>query len=264
MGRGRPSLTPLENRGGRLHHAAFRFYAELNDFLPPGDRHREVIRSFPDSPTVKDQVEACGVPHTEVDLILVNGVSVGFDHHLSDGDRVSVYPVFEALDVTPLVHLRPRPLREPRFVLDVHLGKLARRLRLLGFDAVWSREAGDEELVAISLAEKRILLSRDRGLLKRRELTHAAAIRATEARRQLREVVERFDLARSVAPFTRCLACNGRLAPVPKDDIVGRIPASTRRHYDDFRTCASCGRVFWWGAHGRRLREIVEEALGGR
>jgi len=247
-----------------MRHATFRFYAELNDFLPPGDRQREVVRSFPDTPTVKDQVEACGIPHTEVDLILVNGVSVGFDHHLADGDRVSVYPVFEALDVTPLVHLRARPLREVRFVLDVHLGKLARRLRLLGFDAAWSRDAGDEELVALSLSEKRILLTRDRGLLKRRELTHAAAVRATDPRRQLAEVVERFDLARAAFPFTRCLACNGKLATVPKEDVMDRIPASTRRHYDAFLTCASCRRVFWWGAHGLRLREIVEEALGGR
>jgi uncharacterized protein with PIN domain len=117
--------------------------------------------------------------------------------------------------------------------------------------------------VALSLREKRILLSRDRGLLKRRELTHAAAVRATEARRQLLEVVERFDLARSAAPFTRCLACNGKLAAVPKEEVESRIPAATRRHYDAFLTCASCHRVLWWGPHGRRLREIVEEALGG-
>lgn len=245
-----------------MRSATFRFYAELNDFLPPGDRQRDVVRSFPDSPSVKDQVEACGVPHTEVDLILVNGRSVGFGHRLEDGDRVSVYPVFEALDVTPLVHLRPRPLREPRFVLDTHLGKLARRLRLLGFDASWQRDATDEELVSISLSERRTLLTRDRGLLKRRELTHAAAVRATEAGRQLREVVERFDLARSAAPFTRCLSCNGRLEAVPKEEILDRIPAETRLHYDDFVTCTSCERVFWWGPHTRRLREIVGEALG--
>jgi uncharacterized protein with PIN domain len=247
-----------------VNRATFRFYAELNDFLPPGDRQREVVRSFPDTPTVKDQVEACGVPHTEVDLILVNGRSVGFGHHLADGDRVAVYPVFEALDVAPLVHLRAAPLREVRFVLDVHLGTLARRLRLLGFDAAWSRDADDEELVARSLGERRILLTRDRGLLKRRELTHAAAVRATDPRRQLLEVVERFDLARSAAPFTRCLACNGRLALVPREEVLGRIPAGTRRRYDAFLECAACRRVFWWGPHSRRLEEIVREALGGR
>jgi uncharacterized protein with PIN domain len=245
-----------------MNHATFRFYSELNDFLPPSDRQREVVRSFPDRPSVKDQIEACGVPHTEVDLILVNGRSVGFDHHLSDGDRVSVYPVFEALDVTPLVHLRPKPLRETRFVLDTHLGKLARRLRLLGFDALWRRDAADEELVSLSLSERRILLTRDRGILKRRELTHAAAVRATEARRQLLEVVERFDLARSAVPFTRCLTCNGRLAAVPKEEVLDRIPPETRLHYDAFLACTSCQRVFWWGAHSRRLQEIVEEALG--
>jgi len=246
-----------------MRSATFRFYAELNDFLPPGERQREVVRIFPDSPSVKDQIEACGVPHTEVDLVLVNGRSVGFDHRLSDGDCVSVYPVFEALDVTPLVHHRPKPLREVRFVLDTHLGKLARRLRLLGFDAIWRRDATDAELVSLSLSERRILLTRDRGILKRREITHAAAIRATEARRHLLEVVERFDLARSAAPFTRCLACNGGLVGVPKESVLDRIPAETRLHYDEFLTCTACARVFWWGPHSRRLREIVEEALRG-
>ena len=247
-----------------MRHATFRFYAELNDFLPAGVRQREFVRSFLDTPTVKDQIEACGVPHTEVEMILVNGRSVGFDHHLEDGDRVSVFPLFEALDVSPLIRLRARPLRDPRFVLDVHLGKLARRLRLLGFDAVWDREADDEGLVALSLSETRILLTRDRGLLKRRELTHAAAVRATDPRRQLREVVERFDLVRSAAPFTRCLACNGLLATTRKEDVLDRIPAETRLHYDTFLACASCRRVFWWGPHSRRLKEIVEEALGVR
>jgi uncharacterized protein with PIN domain len=247
-----------------MRQVTFRFYAELNDFLPPGSRQRDVVRSFPDRPSVKDQIEACGVPHTEVELILVNGRSVGFDHHLEDGDRVSVYPVFEALDVSPLIRLRPRPLRDPRFVLDVHLGKLARRLRLLGFDALWERNATDEQLVALSLSETRILLTRDRGLLKRRELTHAAAVRATDPRRQLKEVVERFDLARSAAPFTRCLACNGLLASIRKEDVLDRIPAETRRHYEAFVRCGSCERIFWWGPHTRRLREIVWEALGER
>ena len=242
--------------------ARFRFYAELNDFLPGGAGGAEVVRSFQGSPSVKDQVEACGVPHTEVDVILVNGESVGFDHRLKDGDRVSVYPVFEALDVTPLVRLRPRPLRELRFVLDVHLGTLARRLRLLGFDAAWSRDAADEALVAVSLAERRVLLTRDRGILKRKELTHAAAVHATEPRRQLREAVERFDLARLAAPFTRCLGCNGTLVSVAKADVLERLPPVTRLHYDDFLTCTSCSCVFWWGPHARRLSAIVAEALG--
>jgi uncharacterized protein with PIN domain len=236
-----------------MRHATFRFYAELNDFLPPGHRQKDVVRSFLDTPTVKDQIEACGVPHTEVEVVLVNGASVGFDRRLEDGDRVAVYPVFEALDVTPLVRLRPCPLREPRFVLDVHLGKLARRLRLLGFDALWDREADDEHLVRLSLFERRTL--------KRRELTHAAAVRAVDSRGQLLEVVARFDLARSAAPFTRCLTCNGRLAAIPKEEVCDRIPEETRLHYDRFLSCASCGRVFWWGPHSRRLKEIVDEAL---
>lgn len=246
-----------------MGQATFRFYAELNEFLPPAERQRDRVRNILDGPTVKDQIEACGVPHTEVDVILVNGRSVGFDHRLSDGDRVSVYPVFEALDVTSLVRLRPKPLREPRFVLDVHLGKLARRLRLLGFDAAWRRDASDTELAALSLAERRILLTRDRGLLKRRELTHAAAIHATDPRSQLLEVVDRFDLVRSAAPFTRCLTCNGSLVAVAREEVLDRIPPRVRLHYEEFQTCTSCRRVFWRGPHARRLQQIVDEALSG-
>jgi uncharacterized protein with PIN domain/sulfur carrier protein ThiS len=215
------------------HRVDVRFYAELNDFLPPVRCGRPITLEVAAGTTVKDLAESCGVPHTEIDVILVNGESVGFGHQVGDGDRVSVYPVFEALDVSPLVRLRPRPLREPRFVLDVHLGRLARILRLLGFDAVWRNDLTDDELAAISVEEKRILLTRDRGLLKRAKVTHGYLVRETDRRRQIVEVLRRFDLFGAIAPFGRCLACNGVLGPVAKAKVEQRLAPRTRRDYDD-------------------------------
>jgi len=236
-----------------------RFYAELNDFLSPDHRDRELAVEVAEGTTVKDLAESLGVPHTEIDVILVGSESVGFEHRVADGDRVSVYPVFEALDVSPLVRLRPQPLREPRFVLDVHLGRLARGLRLLGFDTRWSNTAGDEELAAVSAAEHRILLTRDRGLLKRAAVTHGYYVRETERRRQLVEVLRRFDLAGAVAPFARCLACNGVLEPVAKAVVEDRLPPRTRRDYDEFATCPECHRVYWRGSHYDRLAALAED-----
>lgn len=186
--------------------AWFRFYAELNDFLPPERRMASVARPFVDAAPVKDMIESLGVPHTEVDLILANGVSVDFAYVVRDGDRLSVYPVFEALDITPLVRLRPRPLRESRFVLDTHLGRLARYLRMAGFDTLYRNDYSDAELARISLAEKRILLTRDAGLLNRGMVTHGYYVRETTVRRQFAEVMRRFDLRGSVRPFTRARA----------------------------------------------------------
>ena len=178
-------------------------------------------------------IEAIGVPHTEVDLILANGESVDFDYLVENGDYVSVYPVFESVDITPLLRVRPRPLRVVRFVLDVHLGRLATYLRMIGFDALYPADYRDEELARISAEEQYILLTRDRGLLKRGQVTHGYWVRATEPRRQLVEVLRRFDLFGQTAPFRRCLRCNSLLEPVRKEEIVGRLPPKIRQCYDE-------------------------------
>lgn len=205
-------------------------------------------------------IEACGVPHTEVELIVVDGRSVGFDYQVRDADRIAVYPVFESFDVGPLVRLRPEPLREVRFVLDVHLGRLARFLRLLGFDTAFDPGWDDPDLVRISTDEHRILLTRDVELLKHGSLTHGSFIRATEPERQVTEVVRRFHLANRIDPFTRCMVCNGRLVDVPKTDVVDRLPPRTAEHVEGFRECDACGRVFWRGPHSKRLDRIIEAA----
>ncbi|MBN1994799.1 MAG: Mut7-C ubiquitin/RNAse domain-containing protein [Anaerolineae bacterium] len=241
--------------------AYFRFYAELNDFLPPAKKQRFFSHSFVLRASVKDMIEALGVPHTEIDLILVNGRSVDFSYPVQDGDRISVYPVFESLDITPLVRLRPEPLRETRFVLDVHLGRLAAYLRMFGFDTLYRNDYNDDELARISSSNGRILLTRDRGLLKRSIVTHGYCLRATNPRQQLIEVLRRFDLYRSVKPFQRCLHCNGLLQPVAKANISHRLLPKTRQRYHEFCHCPTCNRVYWKGVHYQRMRQFIDSVL---
>jgi uncharacterized protein len=243
--------------------AQFRFYAELNDFLARSRRQAEFAYPFSGSPAVKDAVEALGVPHTEIEVILVNGESVPFDHPLRDGDRVSVYPVFETLDVTPLVRLRPKTLRQVRFALDVHLGRLARQLRLFGFDAAYRNDWSDEQLAGLGPREHRIVLTRDRGLLMRRAITHGYYVRATQPDAQLIEVLRRFDLSGSLHPLTRCLVCNGVLLEVAVDQVEAEdLPADIRADPQRLVRCSACRRVYWDGSHVRRLRAIVAKVKG--
>ncbi|MBZ5585005.1 MAG: Mut7-C ubiquitin/RNAse domain-containing protein [Acidobacteriia bacterium] len=241
-----------------MAQARFRFYAELNDFLPPERRFVEFPYEFLDIATVKDRIESFGVPHTEVDLILVNGDPVDFSYRVRGGDRVSVYPVFESFDIAPLARLRPEPLRDPRFVLDTHLGKLAAYLRMMGFDALYRSCFEDEELARISREERRILLTRDVGLLKRGSVTHGYFVRETDSRRQLAEVVRRFDLARLATPFTRCMRCNALLEDAPKPEILHLLPLHAAAAYEQFRMCPQCRRVYWQGSHYDRMRKLIE------
>jgi uncharacterized protein with PIN domain len=241
-----------------LQVASFRFYAELNDFLPPTKQQIPLVYPFHGMPTIKEAIEAGGVPHTEVDLILVNGVSVVFDYRLRDGDRVAVYPVFESFDISPLLCLRPQPLREPKFILDVHLGKLAKYLRMLGFDTLYRNDYQDPDIIAMALRERRIILTHDRGLLKARAVTHGYWIRSTEPQQQVREVLQRFDLQRLIRPLQRCLLCNGLVKPVDKQTILPRLLPQTARYYDEFYQCSACMQLYWKGAHHRKMREFIQ------
>ncbi|WP_455382873.1 Mut7-C RNAse domain-containing protein, partial [Salinispira pacifica] len=214
---------------GPLHQATFRFYEELNDFLPEERRKREITYRFHGHPAVKDSIEALGVPHTEVDLIIVTGaagegVSVDFAYQLAPGDRVAVYPVFEGFDLAGTSRLRPEPLREIRFVLDVHLGKLARILRLLGFDSFYRNHQDDAQIAFRAAREHRIVLTRDQGLLKRSIVSHGYWLRSQDPEEQAVEVIRRFDLARLVKPLTRCPVCNEELEPVARETVYHLVP----------------------------------------
>ena len=240
-----------------------RFYEELNAFLPQGKRGRPLTVDIPDGCTVKAMIEDLGVPHTEVDLILVNGESVDFSCRPAEGARISVYPVFESWDISSLSRVRPVPLREVRFALDVHLGRLARLLRMFGFDALYRNRVDDEELVRLARLEKRIVLTRDRGLLKRRNVTHGYLVRSLVPRHQLAEVVRRFDLAGSARLGRRCVSCNVALERVSRDKVLQRLPPAVARGYTEFSECPACRRVYWRGSHWQRMTELAE-SLGLR
>ncbi len=241
--------------------ASFRFYAELNDHLQSELQFRVVEKHFFVPASVKDMVESLGVPHTEVDLILVNGESSGFSRLVQNGDRVAVYPVFESLDISPVLRLRPLPLRETRFVLDVHLGKLARYLRMLGFDTLYSNQAGDRELVETSADQNRILLTRDRDLLKHSAVTHGYWLRETDSRLQTAEVITRFDLVRSIRLFMRCMVCNHELRAVPKTEVQDRVPPRIWASPREFRECPDCRRVYWEGSHTDRMHRWIDQLV---
>ena len=241
----------------RRNTAAFRFYAELNDFLEHGQSGNELVYRFNGAPSIKDAIEAQGIPHTEVELIFVNGVSVGFGNHLRAGDRVAVYPVFESFDIKPLIKLRGSPLRRTHFVVDANLGKLARWLRLIGFDTVYSNGFEDAEVVHIAVAERRIVLTRDRRLLHHKAVTHGYWVRAVDPQQQVIEVVRRFQLEAEMAPFRRCLACNGIIHSVGKEAVLALLEPNTRIYYDDFFRCVDCAKIYWRGPHYVRLKAQV-------
>ncbi len=244
--------------------ARFRFYEELNDFLPEMRRKTCFEHAFHRRASVKDMIESLGVPHTEIDLILVNGNSVGFSYIVRDGDMISVYPVFESLDIRPLLKLRPEPLRRNCFVLDTHLGRLARYLRLLGFDTLYRNDCQDAELAQLSHDQHRILLTRDRLLLQRRIITHGYYIRETDPLYQTDEVLRRFDMYHDIRPWTRCTRCNDELRVVDKASIEYRLQPLTRRYYTEFRMCRGCGQLYWKGSHFRKMSDLVSKLSRGR
>lgn len=241
--------------------ATFRFYEELNTFLPSERRKREFDVAYARAATTKHMIEALGVPHTEVELVLVNGETVGFDRLLQDGDRVSVYPKFETLDITPLLRVRDRPLRSSRFIADAHLGGLAHLLRMAGFDTLYDNNFLDSAIAAIAEKEGRIVLTRDRELLKRRIITHGCYVHALKSTQQLKEIFERLDLARSARPFTLCLDCNAPLRSVDKALVEQRLPPKVRANFERFSTCDLCQRVFWEGTHWRSMQALLAQLM---
>lgn len=208
---------------------------------------------------IGEVLTACGIPLDQVDLVLADGVPVDFGHRVADGEAFSIYPVFEALDISQVTPLAGRPLRDTRFVLDVHLGRLARYLRMLGFDCRYDNRMDDDRLAAVSKEEGRILLSRDHELLRRRELTHAYCVRSATPRAQAIEVVRRFDLADASNPFTLCLHCNTKVEPVSREDAAQHVDAKILERYDVFTHCPDCGRIYWQGSHHQRMQTIIEE-----
>jgi uncharacterized protein with PIN domain len=235
-----------------------RFYEELNDFLPKAKRKTSFSHTFTGNMTVKDVIESLGVPHTEIDLILLNGESVDFKAKPKNGDFISVYPVFESLDVSSLIKLRSEPLRQTKFILDVHLGKLAKYLRMLGFDTLYQNDYEDDKIIEISVNEKRIILTRDIGILKNGKVTHGYWVRSQKPKIQLNEVLERFDLNSQIEPLNRCIECNGQIIRADKEEISALLKPRTRKYFHEFFQCTNCRKVYWEGSHYSKMLEKID------
>lgn len=246
------------------YNITIRFYEELNYFIKKYPLKVNIPFAYTGKRSVKDLIESFGVPHVEVDLILVNGKSVPFEYIVKNGDHISVYPVFERLNIKSVSKLRDHVLRNNRFVLDVHLGKLARHLRLLGFDADYKPFRDDKDLAEISSRQHRILLTRDRQLLMRSIVQRGLILRSDNAQEQIIEVLKKLDLMDEINPFTRCLSCNGKIIPLSRDnpDFTGmrsKIPDKVLQWCREFSFCQNCGKVYWKGSHYDKLFARIEQ-----
>jgi uncharacterized protein with PIN domain/sulfur carrier protein ThiS len=237
--------------------ATFRFHAELNDFLPPERSEKATPLIFSEHQTVKHLIESLGVPHPEVAHILINGQPADFARRLKDGDQVEVFPYS--------VQARQEQARNGSlaFLLDIHLGKLARYLRIMGFDTAYQNDYDDEKLAQICHTQERTLLTRDRRLLMRNLVQRGYCVRALEPRQQALEVVQRFQLDAHVTPFQRCPHCNTPLEPVSKAEVLDRLEPLTKQHFDEFHICPKCGQVYWKGSHYERMLAFIEREITG-
>jgi uncharacterized protein with PIN domain len=241
--------------------ARFHFHGELNDFLARPKRGHTFACAFAKTSSAKHMIEALGVPHTEVGLILRNGRPAGFDAQIDPDDLIDVHPAGHALQGMANGALLLRPPLGPedlRFIADAHLGGLAQLLRLAGFDTRYDNNFPDEEIEQLAHDENRIVLTRDRELLKRRTVLRGCYVRALQADDQWREIADRLDLASHVRPFRLCLMCNAPLRPAGPGDIDGHVPEGVRERHTRFVTCDVCRRVFWEGSHWRRMRARID------
>ncbi|MEG8946662.1 Mut7-C RNAse domain-containing protein [Rosettibacter firmus] len=236
-----------------------RFYEELNDFLPAEKRKRLFEHKFWGQPSIKDVIESLGVPHTEVDLILVNGESVSFNYLVKDNDHISVYPEFETFDISNLQKLRKTSLRKPKFICDVHLGKLARNLRMFGFDVYYENNLNDEKIVEISLKEKRTILTRDLGILKRSNVIRGYFVRSENPQEQIIEIINRFHLTNQIKPFTLCLECGSKLKRISKKEIIHLIPEKVKKTQNRYFICTQCKKIYWRGIHFEKMNATVKK-----
>jgi uncharacterized protein with PIN domain len=233
-----------------------RFHGDLNIFLGSKRGNAVIERPLAEKTSIKDVIESCGVPHPEVDLILVDDQSVGFDHTLIRDARVEVFPVKNRNTDRTEKGLQTACIT--RFVADGHLGRLTRNLRLLGFDVAYPKNADDQQLLAVMVQENRALLTRDRRLLMHAIVQHGYYPRSQNADEQTIEVVRRFDLSELIAPFTRCLRCNAPLKETAKAEVIDKLQPLTKIYYDQFRSCPDCKRIYWSGSHFSKLQKRIE------
>jgi len=244
-----------------MQKGIFRFYEELNDFLPKHRRKTDFEGEFKGKRSIKDMIEALGVPHTEIDLILVNGKSVDFNYILQNKDRVGVYPVFESLNITDVTLLRKIPLRRHKFIADINLGNIVKYMRLLGFDLYYDSLLSTRKIIDISKRESRVILTKNRKLLKFKDVTHGIFIRPGITKEQIRQIIDYLDIRDNIKPFSRCLRCNTLLKSVSKEKILDRIPPRTKEFCDEYVQCQSCDKIYWKGTHFFNMKKVVRQIL---
>jgi uncharacterized protein len=251
--------TPTQESSSEV--SAFRvrlkFHDDLTFFLKSKTSGEVIERNLAEKTSVKDVIESCGVPHPEVDLILVNKEPVDFSHSIVKDADIDLYPVQSQCLLFEEKRLQVRSIK--RFVADGHLGTLARNLRLLGFDVAYDREAQDRQLLSVMQGEERALLTRDRRLLMHAIVRHGYCPRSQNADEQTIEVIRRFDLFGSIAPFTRCLRCNAPVQKVLKTDVIEKLEPLTKIYYEEFRRCTGCGQIYWAGSHFSKLQRRLEK-----
>lgn len=241
---------------------SIRFHDQLNDFLPTQLRDETFALEHKKNRSVKDLIESTGVPHTEIELIMSNGNSVDLNYQVIPGDQIEVYPVsVSSVLIHPdhAVSCQPEPLNVLRFVLDVHLGKLARYMRMLGFDTLYRNDYDDPALAEISADERRILLSCDRMLLMRKQVSYGYFVRNRSPRQQLLEILRRYQLYHAIKPFSRCINCNGSTHSVSKQSIQSKLLTKTKKYYKDFYQCDSCKKIYWKGSHYQQMMKLIDQ-----
>lgn len=233
------------------------FHGNLQELLPrkmTGKANAEVHHFLERRASVKDVVESFGVPHPEIEQLQANGRQIGFDYIVGDQDRIEMWPLTPPCKVFAATILRPEPLTRMAFVVDINVGKLAVLLRMAGLDTLYQHDLSDGDLARVAADEKRILLTRDRNLLKRKNVVFGHLIRAMEPWQQLLEVVCLYQLAETLQPFCRCLRCNRLLVPVAKEKIIHRLEPLTIKYYDSFQLCMACDKIYWPGSHRQTMQ----------
>lgn len=251
-----------ENQNNTLYkNIHIRCYAELNDFLPAEWKYKEFTYKLKTPVTTGEAIQSLGIPFSEVDLVLVNSNPVSLNHRLFENDRISLYPAFEILDISNIKDNQHPPLRDTKFILDAHLGKLAKYLRMLGFDSLFRNDFEDREIIEISLEDKRIILTRDKLLLRSKRINHGYYVRSIEKHEQLREVVQKFDLYSQFKSFTRCMTCNTKLVQKPKEEVIPEVPEDVAANFHKFYYCPTCQKVYWKGSHFKRMEDLIRDIV---
>ena len=245
-----------------ISYSAFiKFHGYLNDFLRSVKRNKFCHIMVSGHQTIKDIIESMGIPHVEVDVILVNKSSVNFKYRIRERDRAEVYGSGNKVRRKNLYHLQVVPLKYPRFILDEHLGKLASKLRMIGIDSCLFNGKTDKDLVEQALRKRRIILTRDVELLKRSIIKRGYWVRNDDPAKQVTEIYNRFHLEKVLKPFHRCLVCNGLIIKVNKEEVAAQIPPGSRSRFDEYFRCSSCGKIYWKGSHYEKMKFEIENII---